>query len=135
MSDLKFEFVEHWLIVRFRTYSLSDLAQIDRIGRALAERIDALPLRPRVLLNFKRVEFVSSQVIGMLLDAKDRVAAKGGEIVLARLNPKIREALRITKLDQKFRIVDTSADVIPRPSRRRTSITTASGSSEVAWVD
>jgi len=133
MSDVSFELANHWFIVRFNTYSLSEQPQIERIGEAVFEQLHKLPLRPHVLLNFKRVEFVSSQVIGLLLEIQTRTQSKHGELVLARVNPKIREAMKILRLDSRFKIVENSLDVVGKVERAKPAL--PSRLREVAWMD
>src|SRR5437764_11154588 len=107
MPELVFQTVKPWLIVRFQSASLTDPHLIEKATVELTDQLDPLPLRPMVLMNFRGVEFVSSQVIGLLLHARAKVTAKSGTLVLCRVCPKIREALHITGLDKQFTIEES----------------------------
>lgn len=129
MSVVDFETVNSWLIVRFRTGSLTDPLMIERADDEIRQQLAPLPLRAQVVLDFRQVEFASSQVIGLLLGVRDQLNKKHGTLVLAKVGEKIREALTITNLGKHFRIEPSvSALVGPRPARRRRK-------GETVWMD
>jgi anti-sigma B factor antagonist len=130
MSELTFQTVNQWTIARFRGSTLTDPHIIERANRELQQRIDTLPLRARVLINFADVEFVSSQVISLLLGANHKMAEKSGTLKLCEVNPKILQALQITGLLDQFSIARHEADVVGKAKR-----TKAVASSEVGWLD
>jgi anti-sigma B factor antagonist len=131
MAELTFRTYKAWTIARFRTASLTDSQMIERASNELAERIATLPLRALVLINFRGVEFVSSQVIGLLLDANRRISEKRGTLRLCRVSPKIRQALHITGLLNQFTIVKSESSVVGRPKRPKAQLT----ATEVGWLD
>ena len=79
MPELLFQTVKPWLIVRFQSASLTDAHLIEKATLELTDQLEPLPLRPMVLMNFRGVEFVSSQVIGLLLHARTKAYAEGIE--------------------------------------------------------
>jgi anti-anti-sigma factor len=130
MAELTFQTFNQWTIARFRTRTLADSQLIARASAELDERIATLPLRAMLLINFKGVEFVSSQVIGLLLNAQNKIAAKSGTLKLCHVTPKIREALHITGLLDQFTIAKSESAVVGRVKRVKTPLKPA----EVGWV-
>ena len=131
MSDVIFQFAKPWTIVRFASNALTDSAHIERVNAELEARIEKLPLRAMLLINFRGVEFVSSQVLGLLLNAKSKIAEKSGKMVICRVSTKLREAMEITGLIKQFTIEESESAVVgTRPSRRAPQAV-----AEVGWVD
>lgn len=56
----------------------------------------------RVVVDFSEVKFFSSQVLGILLDVRSRVAAFGGEVVISSIEPQLHRVFKITNLDKIF---------------------------------
>jgi anti-anti-sigma factor len=131
MAELVFQTFNQWTIARFQSATLTDSQMIERASRELDERIALLPLRPMLLLNFRGVEFVSSQVIGLLLNARQKITEKSGTLTLCHVTPKIREALQITGLLSQFTIAKSESAVVGRVKRVTIPLTAA----EVGWVD
>jgi anti-anti-sigma factor len=131
MAEIEFQTVKQWTIARFAGAVLTDSQLIERAREEISRRIAILPLRCRLLINFKGVEFVSSQVIGLLLDSNRRIEEKSGTLKLCDVTPKLREALQITGLLDKFDIARKESDVIGKLTRRTTSASVG----EVGWLD
>ena len=131
MAELTFRTIDHWTIARFESSTLTDSQVIERASVELTERIAKMPLRPMLLINFKTVEFVSSQVIGLLLNANKKIAEKSGTLMLCRVSPKIRQALEITGLLGQFTMARSETEVIG-PVARTSS---RAGASDIGWLD
>ena len=71
---------------------------------ALAEERPA-----RLLLNFRKVEYVSTVALGVLITLHKKMEAQGGRLVLCFVDPEIYELFKLTKLDRLFRIEDDPA--------------------------
>ena len=80
-------------------------ADLERVGRLLVESAGA----PRVVLNLSNVEYVSSTFLGRLLAMQKRIDTAGGSLVLAGLNPVVREIFQVTKLESFFTFADSPA--------------------------
>jgi anti-anti-sigma factor len=138
MADLATEDVNGWLIVRFTTPSLTEPMMLERLKHDLDSRLSALPTGARVVVSFKGVEFVSSQIIGMMLAAKEQVRRKKGQFALARLGQNIMDILRLTKLDSQFKIGQTETDIVgrrPKPLKSDDEGRGDGGPSEPDWMD
>ena len=57
-----------------------------------------------MLLDFSRVEFMSSSFLGLLVKIHKRISEKNGQLKLCNINKKIREIFKITRLDKIFQI-------------------------------
>jgi anti-anti-sigma factor len=118
MSEIAYEEINGWLIVRFTSPSLTEPMMLERVKQDLDQRLAELPKGAKVLISFKGVEFVSSQIIGLMLSSKDAVMRqRKGTFALARLGNNIRDVLRLTKLDSQFKIAETETEIVGR--RRR----------------
>jgi len=131
MSELAYEEVNDWLVVRFTSPSLTEPMMLERVKQDLDQRLAQLAKGTRVLISFKGVEFVSSQIIGLMLSSKDVVVRqKKGTFALSRLGPNIRDILRLTKLDSQFKIAETETEIVGKrkrdPSQR---------GDDLSWMD
>lgn len=89
----------------------------------------ALPERGQVAISFAGVDFVSSQVIGLLLGIRDQVRKKHGTLVLCKVGKHVLDVLRITKLDRQFTISDSLSAVV---GKRKVN---PGRTSDVNWID
>jgi anti-sigma B factor antagonist len=90
-------------IVEFVQSKILDEANIAEIGTRVGEVIES-EHRPRLLLDFRNVDHLSSAALGMLINANNRVREKNGELRLCDIKRQIFEVFTITKLDKLFRI-------------------------------
>lgn len=87
----------------------------------LVEERDRLEL----VLDFRNVEYVSSEALGPLITLHKKLEVVGGRLVLCHLDPQIYEVFEITKLDRYFVIVDDPAfeqrdvEIVPTPRKAR----------------
>jgi anti-sigma B factor antagonist len=56
----------------------------------------------KIVVDFSEVKFFSSQVLGILLDLRSRVAVYGGEVVISSIEPRLHRIFKITSLDKIF---------------------------------
>ena len=73
---------------------------------AVAPLFDSLKARPgqRIVVDFADVQYVSSQVLGKLINLKKKVLQERGKLPLRNLHPDLKEVFRICRLDQVFDI-------------------------------
>jgi anti-sigma B factor antagonist len=67
---------------------------------------------PRLVLDFEPIRFLSSAPIGVLLNLRKKAEVKGGSVSLCRVDPDVREILRLTSVESLFRIYDSEQDAI-----------------------
>jgi anti-anti-sigma factor len=89
-------------VVAFRSASMSD---VDGIAAAACRVKDFAELKhPRtIIFDFAAVKFFTSQVLGLLLDVRQKVAESGGRVVVSGINPQLHRVFKITNLDKVFR--------------------------------
>ena len=89
-----------WVVVRPEEASLMDPEVIDVLGA----KLDALIAggERRIVLDFKLVQYISSAMIGVLVAARKSAADGGGQLLLAALNDRLLQLLKLTRLDKMF---------------------------------
>jgi anti-sigma B factor antagonist len=96
--DLQREDLDDVTVVRLRAQRLDDEKPI----RALFQEVGALVEagHPKLVLNFRRVEYLASLAIGKLLMLQRKVQAAKGRLALCHLSPAIEEALEVMHLKE-----------------------------------
>ncbi len=130
-----FEVANHWWVFCFRNPRLTDPAMLSEVESAVLNKLEQLPLRGQVVLDFRRVEFCSSQLLGVMLAVKREVNLRGGTLVLTRVSRQLTDMLALTRLDRQFTVVERLRDVVGQPSRRATLDAPAIGMDGVDWID
>lgn len=104
--------IKKWVVVEFRTASLMDPLELQAIGDTLYNLIDAQDKR-LIILDFSRVEFLSSQAIGILLTMNKKLnALPQSKLVLCGVGVRLQELLRITRLDKILTIRPSQKEAI-----------------------
>ncbi len=134
-QDILVEHVDHWLVISFRARKLTDPQAVHHATDAMLRELSSLPLRGRVVLDFRKVELASSQVLGMMLAAKREVDRRCGELVLTRVGDSLRELLRMTRLESQFVFVERLRDVVGQRRREPALVGTGSRGDEPKWID
>ena len=78
---------------------------------ALFELVQA-SAEPRVAIDMNKIDYLSSSGVAILVGLKRRVETHNGKIVLYRLQPIVRDLLRVMKLDRYFVIVDDEEEAV-----------------------
>jgi anti-anti-sigma factor len=68
--------------------------------------------KDRVVLNFEKVSYIDSLGMSNLAGFAKQLSAKGGELVLCSLSPKLGSIFHIVKLGKVFRIFDTEDEAL-----------------------
>jgi anti-sigma B factor antagonist len=104
--------IEKYTVVEFRTPSLMDPAILEQIGQAVYRLVDAEDRR-MLVLDFERVEYLSSQAIGIVLTLNKKLAKlKHTSLVLCGVGPKLMELIKITRLDKILQIKPSQREAI-----------------------
>ena len=92
-------------VAAFKSGCISDVEGIAAASRRIREFIeDDAP--GRLVFDFTEVRFFSSQVLGLLLDTRARLAKSEGEVVISGINPQLHRVFKITNLDKIFRFFE-----------------------------
>ena len=89
-------------VVAFKTTSISSAEGIEAVSRQINEFIEENHPK-RVIIDFERVKFFSSQMLGALLRIRAKLETYDGEVVISAINPQLHRIFKITNLDKIFR--------------------------------
>lgn len=98
-------------VVRFVDRKILDEASIQELGSELFQLVEQ-ENRGKLLLNFSKVDFLSSAALGKLITLDKKVKARSGKLKLSNIRPEIYEVFAITKLNKLFDIKDDEADAL-----------------------
>jgi anti-sigma B factor antagonist len=103
---------EKYTVIEFRTPSLMDPVELENIGQGLYRLIDAEDKR-KLILDFEKVEYLSSQAIGIILTMNKKLAAlKHSKLVLCGVGPRLMELLKITRLDRLLTVKPSQKEAV-----------------------
>ncbi|MCD6505001.1 STAS domain-containing protein [Candidatus Poribacteria bacterium] len=66
----------------------------------------------RIVLNFSKLRYINSTSIGVLVGRLRRIRERGGDMVLAELNPRVNRIITLVGGRRLFRIFDTERRAI-----------------------
>ena len=92
------------VLVTFEEGTILEDRQIRKLERALMPIIPTNPDK-RLVLNFAKVRYVSSALLGLLVKIHKRVIEAGGHLQLCNLDGKVRRFFEMTQLVRVFDIV------------------------------
>lgn len=94
-------------------------AQIEDLPETLLQPAAEMVLAPlkedppnNIIVDLSAVTYFGSAFITFLLRCHHLLAGRGSELVLAGVNPNIRELLRITNLEMYWALYDNAAEAI-----------------------
>ncbi|MBN2512830.1 MAG: STAS domain-containing protein [Sedimentisphaerales bacterium] len=106
------------LVVRFAAPAIGAATNLEAIGHDLRDMIQKK--QPAfMIIDFTRVSFFSSQMLGLLVDVWRRLKDCGGTVVISGINPNLTRVFRITSLDKVFDFypdTDTALQALARPA-------------------
>ena len=89
-------------VVAFKATSISDMEGISAASKQIKEFIEKNH-PSRIVFDFERVKFFSSQVLGLLLDIRAKLETYHGDVVISAIEPQLHKVFKITNLDKIFR--------------------------------
>lgn len=98
-------------IVRFgltRITELRDVTALETKLKALAEASES----PRVLVDFRSVEFIPSAVLGVLVAEHERLQSRGGRMGVCGLNKYLTDVMRVVGLHRLLAIYPDAAEAL-----------------------
>jgi anti-sigma B factor antagonist len=102
---LEVKTVEGVTVVRFAAPRIVQEEDIQATFEQLQGVLDEKRVRDLVL-DFRKVQFLSSAVLGRLILAHKKLQSAGGRVVLCGVASEILEVFKITKLDKVFTITE-----------------------------
>jgi anti-sigma B factor antagonist len=104
--------IEKFLVVEFRTASLMDAIDLEKIGQALYRMIDEEDRR-KIILDFEKVTYLSSQAIGIVLNMNKKLKAlPHSKLVLCGVGSRLMELIKITRLDKILTIKPSQREAV-----------------------
>jgi anti-sigma B factor antagonist len=104
--------VKEATVVEFTLSSLMDPLQLETIQQHLFQLVDEQDRR-LMILDFSKVEFISSQAIGIVIGLNRRLAKlPKSKLLLCGVNGKLMELMKITRLDKVLSIKATQKEAI-----------------------
>jgi anti-sigma B factor antagonist len=104
--------IEKFTVVEFKTPSLMDPLILEEIGKELYRLVDEEDKR-RLILDFEKVQYLSSQAIGIVLTLNKKLTAlKNSKFILCGVGPKLLELLKITRLDRILTVKPTQREAV-----------------------
>jgi anti-anti-sigma factor len=91
------------LVARCQVRKLRDEPVVRLVARVL-RRLARARSRPHIVLNFRKVEYISSLMVARLLQLAERVRKAEGRLVLCGLQPKVAEVCALVGLDREIDI-------------------------------
>lgn len=89
-----------YTVIEFHTESLMNPNELERVAAAMYRLVDE-ERRHRLLLDFTRVKYLTSQAIGIVLTMnKKLMKVKGSKFVLCGVGQALMQLLKITRLDK-----------------------------------
>jgi len=103
-------------VVEFTESVVSDLDGIAQSARLLKTFVDENE-PGRVIFDFDRVSFFSSQVLGLILETRARLLNWEGLVAICNTNSQLQRVFKITNLDKIFKFFpDRSSAVLSMTS-------------------
>ena len=104
--------VNPYTVVQFETPSLMSGAELQRIEQALYQLVD--DGGKFLLLDFEKVQYLSSQAIGMVVALRAKTAKAAGKLVLCGVGSQLQQLLKITALDRILPIYKTRKEALEK---------------------
>jgi anti-sigma B factor antagonist len=112
------EYAGNTTIIGFTDHKILEENDIKALQESIMSVIEQAR-RINLILDFGNVRFLSSAVLGLLIRISKRVYERDGQLRLCRINPKIYEIFKITRLTKTFDIYDdieTAIEDLSQPS-------------------
>ncbi len=95
------EIVDDVTVVSFVVYAISSVNGIEAVSEQIRAYI-AENQPDKMVVDFSKVKFLSSQMLGLLVDVWRRLGVYGGHLVISGINPQLNRVFKITNLDKIF---------------------------------
>ena len=104
--------IDKFTVIEFKSPSLMDPLELEQLGQHLYRLVDEEDRR-KVILDFEKVQYLSSQAIGIVLTMNKKLGAlKNSKLVLCGVGPRLMELLKITRLDRLLTVKPTQREAL-----------------------
>jgi anti-sigma B factor antagonist len=98
-------------VVRFTINRLLKEATVETIGEQLSSLVEEQG-RHRLVLDWRNVERVYSEMLAKLLALHHKVQSLGGQLALCHVRPEVYEVFETVRLNQVLHIYETEAEAV-----------------------
>jgi anti-anti-sigma factor len=102
-SWLEIEQIGDAVVAKFNTRSILDEAKLGVLGGQLSALADEAGHRV-VVLSFRGVQRLSTELLGKLLAVQRKIQARGGRLLLCEISPTLLEIFQMLKLSRLLTI-------------------------------
>ena len=111
-SSFTVQQIDKFTVIEFKSPSLMDPLELEQLGQQLYRLVDEEDRR-KVILDFEKVQYLSSQAIGIVLTMNKKLGAlKNSKLVLCGVGPRLMELLKITRLDRLLTVKPTQREAL-----------------------
>jgi len=103
-------------VASFQSACISDVEEITNASAQVKQYIETNRPR-RMVFDFDGVKFFSSQVLGLLLEARARLESHSGQVAITSLSPQLQRVFKITNLDKIFHLYPDRAAALEQNVR------------------
>ena len=112
MSQYNVQKIADVTVVEFTRPSLMDPIELEQIAQGVYRLVEEEDRR-KLILDFEKVEYLSSQAIGIILGLQKKLSAlPHSTLVLCGVGAKLMELLRITRLDRVLQIKPSQKEAV-----------------------
>ena len=114
------EYARNATIVTFTDEKILEEHDIGALKDSIIAVIESASGGMNLILDFSKVQFLSSAMLGLLIRISKRVYQRDGQLRLCNISPKIYEIFKITRLTKIFDIypdVESASEGLPESDR------------------
>ncbi len=100
-------------VVSFLTSQVLDEMNVQQLGDELNGLLSK-EYATKLVINFAKIKFLSSAVLGKLISLNKKVTAEKGRMAFCGINPDIMQVFKITRLDKLIPIFDEEDDAVKK---------------------
>jgi anti-sigma B factor antagonist len=90
---------------------MTDAALIKTVGDEIYHLVRG-ELRPKLVIDFRKVERLSSATLSMLIALQKVIARQSGQLRIANLNDDVADVFKLTGLDSVLKVCDSTEDAV-----------------------
>ena len=105
-------------VVSFNEISIGGVADVEAFSVQIVRLIEK-EKPAKMVIDFERVKFFSSQTLGLLLNIRNKLRTYGGDVVISGINPQLHRVFRITNIDKIFSFYENIEGAVKAVNKAR----------------
>lgn len=98
-------------VVLIEDAALLDQVHIEKVAEQLYELVEE-KARRKLVVDFRRVQHLSSQMIGVIIELHKKSVAIKGKLVVCGMQPNVHKGFKIMQLDKILTIVGEETEAV-----------------------